>query len=58
MCYSGGAFCVCCGREYDNPGPTYVAGCGCTSNKCDDCLQHGCKFAIIECLKPPHEACT
>ena len=45
MCYSGSVFCVCCNREFDNPGPNYVSGCGCTSNKCDDCIAHGpCKF--------------
>jgi len=56
MCYSGSVYCVCCGREFDNIGGTdYVAGCGCTSNKCDDCLQHGCKFRVAP-IK--HEACT
>ena len=45
MCYSGSVYCACCGREYDNPGADYVAGCGCTSTKCDDCIKHGCRFS-------------
>jgi len=62
MCYSGSVYCVCCNREYDNPGgPDYVQGCGCTSNKCDACLSHGCVFQVkpkvLEVCRP-HGACT
>jgi len=43
MCYTGHVYCACCGRQYDNG---IVAGCGCTSIRCDDCIEHGpCKYA-------------
>jgi len=42
MCYTGSVYCVKCKREFDNMGSdNYLAGCGCTSNKCDECLKDG-----------------